>query len=165
MITYCTHSYQSNYNLRKPLTYSKHMPKPIITEYALILLKVAQDNKKDWGNTYSKKELVSIALGHIHNKFKFWGWGTDGAMSSTFAAFNYNDLLTFNKKTKKWCQGNRLIEYLKYHFGPYTEIPLTLNNCFDEAVKYNTVAVAEWKIKKEKYKLEKKIGSDFFFQQ
>jgi len=165
MITYNTNNCQSNYNLRNPTIHTKHMPKPIITEYALILLKVAQDNKKDWGNAYTKKKLVSIALGHIHEKFKFWKWKSNSALSSTFAAFNHNNLLFYDKKEKKWYQGKRLIEYINYHFGPYTDVPLKFKTCYDDAVIYNSCVVAEWKIKKEKYKLEKKIGSDFFFQQ
>ena len=163
MITFSNPNDQNHYNLRNPIKKTKNMPKPIIANYALILLKVAQDIKIDNPKGYSKKELVSDALGHIDKKFVEWDW-TQGAFSHEFAAFSYNGLLIYEKATRLWYGHSPIMEYVNYHFGPYTEVPLKSTYCYDEAVVYNMSAQYEWNKKKYKYKKIKEIGNQFFFQ-
>ena len=167
MITKKTGNSISNYNLRKPITKSKHMPEPIITNYALILLKVIQDDlNSPVVKGYSKKELVADALGHLHDKYKFWHF-SDAAFCSEFASFNHNNLLFFNRKTKRWYPGINLLKYFNYHFGLYSAVPISSPLPYDEAVDHNTTAQILWDKKKNHYKKMKKIHAiqkEFFFQ-
>lgn len=167
MITTKTGNSISNYNLRRPVTKTKHMPEPIITNYALILLKVIQDDlNSPVVKGYTKKELVQDALGHLSIKFKNWQM-SNAAFCSEFASFNHNNLLTFNRKTNRWYPGINLLKYFQYHFGLYSEVPITSPLPYDEAVDHNTVAQILWDKKRSEYKKMKKfnqVAKDFFFQ-
>lgn len=172
MQTYPTKNMHSHYDLTKPITKSKNMPKAMVTNYGLMILKVVQDiNTLESENCigYTKKELVGKALGHIDPKYTQWAndgykW-TRAAFASDFAAFNKNKILCFSFSTRKWYAGKNIMKYVKYHFGPYSALPLDLDDVpFDEAVEHNMHAKIEWDRKKELYKMTKKIGQEIFFQ-
>ena len=165
MYTFHNGNKLSNYNLRNPFKKSKHMPVPMVTKYALIFTKVAQDMtilpEKQF---YTKKELVSQALGHLNEKYKKWLFNTPASFCNTFASFNYNRLILFNKSVRKWEGTNDLIKYIKYHFGPYTDLHLPLITAYNDAVKHNTNAQKQWDNKKNEYRKMKIIGQEYFFQ-
>lgn len=160
MRTEGTGNRQSTYNLRTPLfKQSKHQAMPMVANYALMLLKVYQDNK----GGYTKKELVAEALGHIDNKYVTWNDWTDAAFCGEFAAFNHNMLLEYSKDQKKWFWGNRMTEYLKHHFGNHASINLN-GKPYDDAVRYNMLATTTNIAAKELYKREKWAAENIFFQ-
>ena len=149
----------NNYNLNSPLKQTKHMPKPIIANYALILLRVMQDANNNVLGGYNKRELVGKALGHIDSKYSDWGNDFDWSQSAfctEFATFNTNQLLIWVKQKKRWYPTLRLIEYVKHHFGKNSEIHLLSKNVFDEAVAYNEQAQKEWDEKRAAYRASKK---------
>jgi hypothetical protein len=152
MTTWKTNNKQNSYDMSHPLKQTKHQPMPVVTNYALMLLKVYQDNK----GGYTKKELVAEALGHIDNKYVAWPW-TDGAFCMEFSAFNTNMLLEY--KNRKWFWGSRMTDYLKYHFGPLDFINLD-GYPYNDAVKYNKKANAVNHQSRQDYKISKEI----FFQ-
>lgn len=163
MFTSGTGNSQSNYNLTTPLKQTKHMPMPVFTNYALILtwaLQQKHTQHKEKG--FTKKEIIGKALGYINYKFIGWPW-TNGAFSSVFAAFNYNGLLTFDEKTKRWYCGPNLNRYVEHHFinnFTFPNMSKSVAYIYDLAVEYNKIAINEWEQKKLKYK----IGKEYFFQ-
>ena len=158
MYTEGTSNRQNTYTMANPLyKKSKHQPKPIIANYALILLYVYQNNK----GGYTKKELVQSALSCVNQGVARWNW-TDGAFSGEFAVFNHNLLMEFKadgKGGRKWFWGSRLSEYLKDAFGDMPEVNLD-GYPYNDALNYNYDAKAE---NDQAYK-DYKIGQEIFFQ-
>lgn len=157
----------SNYDMSRPITKTKHMPKPRVTNYALILLKVVQiDSNHPKIDGYTKKELVIDALGHLNTKFQNWQM-SDAAFCAEFAAFNHNDLLVFNRKTNRWYPGGNFYRYFNYHFGPYGMVPLDRNSAYDDAIEVNMHSdIARDRVRTEYQKMKKiqEAGRDYFFQ-
>jgi|688.fasta_scaffold135636_5 hypothetical protein len=163
MYTTRTNVAQNYYNLRNPTKQTKSSPVPIISNFALILLYVYQDMKKNKSCEYIKKELVGDALGHIDQKYVLWNWSSS-AFGREFDAFSFNNLIKYDKIKKRWYPTNQLVEYIDYHFGPYTKIPLTSALYpFKEAITYNENA----NIQKQKnivlYRKKKEVMNKFFF--
>ena len=160
MNTFKTGNRISNIDLSKPITQTKHMVSPTVSNQALILLYTYQNGA---GKAYSKKELVGAALGHIDYKYIAWPW-SDAAFCNEFAAFNYNGVLQYDKVRKKWAAGPKLKEYIEFHFGPASKLPLNGWTPYDAAKAHNALAATENADAREKYKLIKAIGEEFFFQ-
>lgn len=152
MNTWKTNNRQNSYDLSNPLKQTKHQQMPVVSNYALMLLKVYQDNK----GGYTKKELVGEALGHISNRYVAWPW-TDAAFCMEFSAFNHNMILEY--KNRKWFWGSRMTDYLKHHFGNVDFINLD-GYPYNDAVEYNKKANAE----NEQAKRDYQIGKEIFFQ-
>jgi hypothetical protein len=156
MNTWKTNNRQNNYTLENPLyKKSKHQPMPIVANYALMLLKVYQDNQ----GGYTKKDLVGQALGHISDQYVTWNGWTNGAFCMEFSAFSTNMLLEYRKDQKLWFWGSRMTEYLKFHFGNHPDINLD-GYPFNDAIEYNKKATAENAQAKKDYQ----IGKEIFFQ-
>lgn len=162
MKTFKTNNSISNINLTCPLKQSEHQPVPIIASYALILLWAYQNGNSCQG--FSKKQLVGEALGYLDYRFKAWDMSPAG-FCSEFAAFNHNRVLTYNKHKRLWFVGNNLREYLVYHFGPNSRVPLCGWKPYDEAVAYNNGAVNQCTTVKQLYQMQKQIGRHYFFQE
>ena len=132
----------------------------VITNYALMLLWMHQYGQ---GKGFTKKQIAGVALGHIDDKFITWPWSPAG-MCSTFAALNANKLLTYDPVTKLWYQGEKLEEYLKYHFGPYTHVYFEGESHYDAAVLYNQFANQQNEEARKEYHMIQEIGKEYFFQ-
>jgi len=104
---------QNNYTLNNPFIIKNN--KLIVRNYALILLKVYQDYINGYNSGYNRKQLIQDSIGKISDKHLQWNW-TNRALCNEFATFNYNNLLTYNKKERKWYPGIDLIKYIEYHF-------------------------------------------------
>jgi len=113
METSRTSNKQNTYTLNSPFKIKND--KTIARKYALILLKVYQDYVNGYELGYNRKKLIQDSIGQISNKHLQWSW-SDRALCMEFAAFNYNDLLTYNKKDRKWYPGSKLNKYIEYHF-------------------------------------------------
>ena len=161
MQTFKTKNLIAHINLTCPLKQSEHQPVPIIANYALILLWAYQNGN---GQGFSKKQLVGEALGYLDYRFKVWDMSSAG-FCSEFAAFNHNRVLTYDKHKRLWFVGSNLREYLDYHFGPSSRVPLCGWKPYDEAVAYNKGAMVHCTAAKQLYQMQKQIGRDYFFQE
>ena len=150
----------NNMNMTKPVKQTKHMKMGVITNYALILLWMHQYGQNQG---FTKKQLVANALGHINNKYISWPW-SDAAFSMEFSAFHTNNVLSYDKYTRLWYAGEKLNDYLKYHFGPYTHIYFKGESHYDAAVMYNEFATQQNAEAYEEYQLIKQVGREYFFQ-
>ncbi len=125
----------NTYNLQVPVKQAKKAVKPTIANYALILLRMMQDLENGVTGGYVKQELVTASLGHtVFRKIKA------SSQDDAFTAFQFNKLIVWDASKKLWYPTARLREYIEFHFGVNSLVPLKGKTMFDDAVRHNESA-------------------------